>query len=160
MRVHESFVVKSLFFALLTLPMFGCGKSVIVKNGIPVSQQDFNKAQSKCSEEANIKYPPNLTQVHQQPVQINQNLNNNTTTNSTTVCNRGAFNSVECQTRAKTYTPPPAPPVYFANPFTPAVSVIDTNLEIRAYYINQCLTSQGFQEKFMSKKELESMGYK
>ncbi len=137
---------STIFVAFLTIS--GCGRFVVVKNGQPVSQQEYSQAQAQCQAKASQLFPyvaVTKTTVTPNPYyQMSQSLNQQTT--NTNCYSLG--NNLNCTSRTQAPTTLGNIPSHDVSSTT-----TDGNESNRRQYMQNCISGMGYQEVFVKDKK-------
>lgn len=116
--------------ALIVLAVTGCGHKVIMKDGHPANNRDYQADRLACEREAATTYP--FAQV------IQTTGGGYSGTSNTTCMNLGGL--LNCSSTPSIYT-------------APTTTTIDGNSEARSNYLSTCLDARGYYSVFVSNKE-------
>jgi hypothetical protein len=144
-----SFYKVSSFLLVTLIVSAGCGRYVVVKNGQPVSQQEYSQAQMTCEAKAVQLYPIKSVKVPNPgyiPPPNSESIQ--------TQCLSNGYQT-NCISRSQDNS---ATSGYGAMQFQSSISggpynVIDANLNSRTGYKNTCIQSLGFSEVFVKDKK-------
>lgn len=128
----------------------GCGKFVMYKNGQPATQQQYDYDLLQCTQQAQSAVPV-------LPVQTTEVVNSNPYAamastmypSQTTTCTQQS-NRLTPTVNCNTYTQPN--PMAALNQQSLVTRVHDGNIQARNDFINRCMSSKGYEERFIKSK--------